>query len=49
MAGGNLTVHFEGKDYREVAELSDTLNMTARELEKSERLRRELIANVSLS
>lgn len=47
MAGGNLTVHFEGKDYREVAELSDTLNMTARELEKSERLRRELIANVS--
>lgn len=47
MAGGNLTVRFEGKDYREVAELSDTLNMTARELEKNERLRRELIANVS--
>lgn len=47
MAGGNLTVRFEGKDYREVAELSDTLNMTACELEKNERLRRELIANVS--
>ena len=47
MAGGDLTVRFEGKDYREVAELSDTLNMTARELEKNERLRRELIANVS--
>lgn len=47
MANGNLTVRFEGKDYREVAELSDTLNMTACELEKNERLRRELIANVS--
>lgn len=47
MAGGNFDVHFNGTDYREVAELSDTLNMTARELGKSERLRRELIANVS--
>lgn len=47
MAGGNFDVHFDGTDYREVAELSDTLNMTARELGKSERLRRELIANVS--
>lgn len=47
MAGGNFNVRFEGKDYREVAELSDTLNMTACELDKNERLRRELIANVS--
>lgn len=47
MARGNFEVRFEGKDYREVAELSDTLNRTAVELDKNERLRRELIANVS--
>lgn len=47
MAKGNFDVRFEGRDYREVAELSNTLNATAVELEKNERLRRELIANVS--
>lgn len=47
MAHGNFDILFEGKDYREVAELSDTLNLTAAELNKNERLRRELIANVS--
>lgn len=47
MARGNFAIRFEGKDYREVAELSDTLNVTAVELDKNERLRRELIANVS--
>lgn len=47
MARGNFDIRFEGKDYREVAELSDTLNLTAAELDKNERLRRELIANVS--
>lgn len=47
MARGNLCVRFGGKDYKEVAELSDTLNITAAELDKNERLRRELIANVS--
>lgn len=47
MAKGNFDIRFEGKDYREVAELSDTLNLTAVELDKNERLRRELIANVS--
>lgn len=47
MAQGNFDIRFEGKDYREVTELSDTLNMTAIELDKNERLRRELIANVS--
>lgn len=47
MAKGIFHVRFEGKDYREVAELSDTLNTTAAELDKSERLRRELLANVS--
>lgn len=47
MARGNFDIRFEGKDYREVAELSDTLNLTATELDKNEHLRRELIANVS--
>lgn len=47
LSKGNFDVRFEGKDYREVAELSDTLNMAASELDKTEHLRRELIANVS--
>lgn len=47
MAKGNFEVKFEGKDYKEVAELSDVLNATALELNKNESLRRELIANVS--
>ena len=47
MAKGDFSVRFEGKDYREVAELSDTLNATAVELNRNESLRRELIANVS--
>lgn len=47
LAKGNYDVGFEGKDYREIAELSDTLNYTAQELAKAEDLQRELIANVS--
>lgn len=47
LAKGNFKVRFEGKDYKEVAELSDVLNMTALELNRNENLRRELIANVS--
>lgn len=47
MARGNFDICFEGRDYREVAELAETLNMTATELNKNELLRRELIANVS--
>lgn len=47
MAKGNFDVVFEGNDYREVAELSATLNATALELYKNEKFRRELIANVS--
>lgn len=47
LAKGNFDVEFTGKDYKEIALLSDTLNYTAAELEKTEKLRRELIANVS--
>ncbi len=44
---GNYNVHFDGDGYKEVRELSDTLNTAASELSKVETLRRELIANVS--
>lgn len=47
LAKGDYNVSFAGNDYREIAELSDTLNYATRELEKTESLRRELIANVS--
>lgn len=47
LAKGDYSVTFEGKDYKEIAELSDTLNFAAKELEKTEGFRRELLANVS--
>ncbi len=47
LAKGNFDVKFDGNDYREVAELSETLNYAAVELGKAEEIQRELIANVS--
>ncbi len=47
MAKGNYDVKYKGDGYLEVAELSRTLNDTAVELSKTEKLQRELIANVS--
>lgn len=47
LANGNFNVEFNGKDYKEITELSDTLNYTAMELGRAENLQRELIANVS--
>lgn len=47
LAKGNFRVKFAGNDYKEIAELSDTLNSTAEELSKTEALQRELISNVS--
>lgn len=47
MAKGKFDVVFDEKDYKEIAELSATLTQTAKELDKNENLRRELIANVS--
>jgi signal transduction histidine kinase len=47
LANGNFDVEFNGKDYREITELSDTLNYTAKELGRAESLQREIIANVS--
>ena len=47
LAQGDYSVDFYGRDYLEVSQLSDTLNYAASELEKTENLREELIANVS--
>ena len=44
---GDYSVTFEGNDYKEIAQLSDTLNHATEELAKAESLQRELIANVS--
>ncbi|MGI6674335.1 MAG: HAMP domain-containing sensor histidine kinase [Limnochordia bacterium] len=47
LARGDYDTEFRGTGYLEIEELSDTLNTAAEELSKVERLRRELIANVS--
>lgn len=47
LARANYDVVFEEGDYREIAELSETLNFAAGELGKTERFQRELLANVS--
>ena len=47
ISNGDLNIEFAEKGYREIAEMSATLNYTVNELTKSERLQRELIANVS--
>lgn len=47
MAEGDYNIVYEEGGYREIAELSKTLNYTAKELEKTENLQHEIIANVS--
>ncbi len=47
LAKGKYDTDFGVHGYREITELSDTLNMTAEELLKSDKLQKELIANVS--
>lgn len=47
LSKGDYETEFEGKGYLEIAELSDTLNTAAKELNKTENLRRELLANIS--
>ncbi len=47
LATGNYQTVFHGNGYKEINELSDTLNFTAKELAKVEGLRQELIANIS--
>ena len=47
LAKGIYEITFSDDAYKEIAELSDTLNITAIELNKVEKLRRELMANIS--
>lgn len=47
LAKQNYSVEFEGKGYREIYELSDTLNFASKELSAVDSLRRELVANIS--
>lgn len=47
LAECDYTVRFEGKGYREIEELSETLNYAADELSKTDRLQKELVANIS--
>jgi signal transduction histidine kinase len=47
MSSGNYDIHFNGKGFLEIGELSDTLNTAAAELNKVEELRRELLSNIS--
>ncbi len=47
LAKGRYDVVFDGRDYKEIATLSDTLSYMAAELGKTERFRQELLANVS--
>ena len=47
LANGNYDFHFDGKTYREVEELSETLKYAAKELNKVDTLRNEFIANMS--
>ena len=44
---GKYEVTFKGDNYREIRELSDTLNYAAVELSKNDKLQKELISNIS--
>lgn len=47
LANQNYTVSFDDEGYREIRELNATLNFAANELSAVDRLRRELISNIS--
>lgn len=47
LALGNYEIGFDVRGYREITELGGTMNYAARELGKTEQLRRDLIANIS--
>lgn len=44
---GDYDLEFKGEGYREIEELSTTLNIASEELSKVEEIRRELMANIS--
>ncbi len=47
MAKGNYGVNFASTEYREIAQLSDTLNYACSEIKKTDTFQKELLANVS--
>lgn len=47
LAEGKYDIEFKGHNYREISELSDTLNYAAHELSKNDMLQKELISNIS--
>ncbi len=47
LSEGDLNVKFENREYKEISELSDTLNYAIAEIQKAESLRKEVMANVS--
>ncbi len=47
LAKGNYNVNFEGDGFSEVSELANTLNYASNRLSKLDRLKSELIANIS--
>ncbi len=47
LAAGRYNIEFSGHGYREIEELSTTLNYAATELSKNDELQKELIANIS--
>lgn len=47
LAQGNYDVHFEAEGYKEINELSETMNYTSRKLKEVDQMRRDLLANVS--
>jgi len=47
LAGGHFGQQFDGGGYREINELADTLNYAALELGRSEKLQRDILANIS--
>ena len=47
ISAGNLDVTFRSREYKEVSELTDTLNYAISEIKKGENMRNEVIANVS--
>ena len=47
LASGEREIRFEGKGYQEIDDLNNTLNYAVAELKKTEKLQKELLANIS--
>lgn len=47
LASGKREISFEGKGYQEIDDLNNTLNYAVAELKKTEKLQKELLANIS--